>query len=138
MFHGWLPFLLVYLVVKFGYDRRALPLWTGIAWVACLVCFFLMPPAGAHLGNPHLPLNINYVFGFDDAHPQTWMNPHLYLGVWMVTLLLGAFVPAHYVLQRISKAGCACRLSHADSPNACSRREEAHFYGHGQPVEAGK
>ncbi len=25
LFHGWLPFLLVYLVWQLGYDRRALP-----------------------------------------------------------------------------------------------------------------
>src|ERR1700693_5055382 len=42
LFHGWLPFLLIYLVWKVGYDRRALITWTGLAWVLLLVCFFLM------------------------------------------------------------------------------------------------
>ena len=27
LFHGWLPFLLLYLVWRLGYDRRALPAW---------------------------------------------------------------------------------------------------------------
>ena len=44
LFHGWLPFMLVYLVWKLGYDRRGLPAWTVLAWVLLLVCFFLMPP----------------------------------------------------------------------------------------------
>src|SRR4051812_17578246 len=44
LFHGWLPFMLVYLVWKLGYYRRALPAWTALACVLLLVCFLLMPP----------------------------------------------------------------------------------------------
>ena len=32
LFHGWLPFLLAYLVWRVGYDRRALASWTVLAW----------------------------------------------------------------------------------------------------------
>lgn len=31
-FHGWLPFLLLFLVMRLGYDRRALPCWMATAW----------------------------------------------------------------------------------------------------------
>lgn len=31
-FHGWLPFLLLFLVIRLGYDRRALAGWTATAW----------------------------------------------------------------------------------------------------------
>jgi hypothetical protein len=102
LFHGWLPFLLVYLVAKLGYDRRALPLWTMIAWSVCVICFYFLPPAGAHLASAKLPTNINYVFGFDDAHPQTWMVSAAYLAFWMMVLLVCAFVPAHLALRRLS------------------------------------
>jgi len=44
LFHGWLPFLLLYLVWKIGYDRRALVSWTGLFLAVMLICFFLMPP----------------------------------------------------------------------------------------------
>src|SRR5258708_14079737 len=44
LFHGWLPFLLVFLVWKLGYDRRALPAWTVVAWALVLICFFFIPP----------------------------------------------------------------------------------------------
>ena len=44
LFHGWLPFLLVYLVWRLGYDWRALPAWTVVAWALLLISFFLMPP----------------------------------------------------------------------------------------------
>ena len=52
LFHGWLPFLLVYLVWRIGYDRRALPAWTGLFIVDMLICFFVMPPPTPHPGLP--------------------------------------------------------------------------------------
>lgn len=100
LFHGWLPFLLLFLVARLGYDRRALKFWTGLAWALCLVCFFAMPPAGATLADPKLPVNINYVWGFNDAAPQAWMNPQLYLVVWMLALPALAYLPVHAVLRR--------------------------------------
>ncbi|MHB8523988.1 MAG: hypothetical protein ACYDH9_24965 [Limisphaerales bacterium] len=100
LFHGWLPFLLVYLVAKIGYDRRGLLAWTGLAWALCLVCFFLLPPAGAQLPNPNTPVNVNYVFGPDDAKPQSWMRGGAYLVAFMVALLALAFIPTHLVLRR--------------------------------------
>jgi hypothetical protein len=104
LFHGWLPFLLCYLVFRLGYDRRALKAWTGLAGALCLVALFLLPPAGATLADPKLPLNVNYVFGLDDAHPQTLMPPGLYLVVWFLALFALAFVPTHLVLTRLTAA----------------------------------
>jgi predicted small integral membrane protein len=101
-FHGWLPFLLVYLVRRLSYDRRALWAWTGVAWSLCLVAYFLLPPAGAIMPDPKIPVNINYVFGFDDAAPQTWLPAPVYLVGWMVALLVVAYLPTHFVLRRWS------------------------------------
>jgi hypothetical protein len=98
LFHGWLPFVLVFLVWRLGYDRRALWAWTGSAWILCLVAFVALPPAGAELANPNLPRNVNYVFGTDDAHPQAYMAPALYLVVWMLGLFVVFYVPTHVVL----------------------------------------
>ena len=104
LFHGWLPFLLCYLVFCLGYDRRALKAWTGLACGLCLVAFFLLPPAGATLADPKLPRNVNYVFGLDDAHPQMWMPPGLYLVVWILALFTLAYVPTHFVLTKLTAA----------------------------------
>lgn len=101
-FHGWLPFLLCYLVFRLGYDRRALKLWTGLAALLCLVAFFLLPPAGAILADPKWPRNINYVFGLDDAHPQTWMPPGAYFVVWFLALFTLAYVPTHLMLTKLA------------------------------------
>ena len=103
LFHGWLPFLLVYLVLRLGYDRRALAAWTGLALALCLVAYFLIPPAGAELIDPKHPRNVNYVFGMDDAKPQTWLPQPVYLIVWITALFVLTYLPAHGVLRRIAQ-----------------------------------
>ena len=113
LFHGWLPGLLLFLVARLGYDRRALRHWTVLAWSLCLICYVAMPPAGALLSNPKLPVNINYVWGFSDAAPQPWMDSRLYLGVWMLSLLLIGYLPVHFGLARW-KGGRPAQ--HADRP----------------------
>lgn len=98
LFHGWLPFLLVYMVWKTGYDRRALVAWTGIAWMLVLVCFFFMPPPSPDHGIT--PVNINYVYGFSDETPQTWMSPHAWMMTEMAALLVLLYLPVHWALGR--------------------------------------
>ena len=98
-FHGWLPFLLLFLVARLGYDRRGLWLWTGLAWVLCLVAFFFLPPAGANI-NSNLPRDVDYVFGLDDAAPQKILAPGLYLVAWMLALFIALYVPTHFLLKR--------------------------------------
>ena len=100
-FHGWLPFLLLFLVKRLGYDRRALLWWTTVGWALCLVAYFLLPPAGAIMPDPKIPVNINYVFGFDDAKAQTWLPAPLYLLGWMATLLVVIYVPTHLLLRKL-------------------------------------
>jgi hypothetical protein len=101
LFHGWLPLLLVWLLVRLGYDQRALPVWTSLAAGLLLVCYFFTPPAGAHLADPNIPVNINYVYGFNDQRPQTWANQNLYVLLWLGVLGLVAFLPTHLALRRI-------------------------------------
>jgi len=100
LFHGWLPFLLVYLVWKTGYDRRALPSWTALAWVLLLISFFLMPPPAPDPGLT--PVNINYVFGMSDNAAQTYVRPAVWFAGLMIGLPLFAFYPAHLLLMRFA------------------------------------
>jgi hypothetical protein len=102
LFHGWLPFLLVFLIIRLGYDPRALKRWTVIAWSLCLFSFFALPPAGAVLADKNIPVNVNYVFGLDDAKPQTRMSQEVYLVVWMLALLVFAYVPTHLALKKLA------------------------------------
>ena len=101
LFHGWLPLLLLWLLVRLGYDKRALAAWTGLAAGLGFVCYFFTPPAGAHLANPNIPININYLYGFNDQQPQTWINQDLYVILWLAVLWLGAFLPTHLALLKL-------------------------------------
>jgi hypothetical protein len=101
LFHGWLPLLLVWLLVRLGYDKRALSAWTVLAAGLVLVCYFVTPPAGAHLANPNLPININYLYGFNDQRPQAWVNQNVYVVLWLGVLWLVAFLPTHLALRKI-------------------------------------
>ncbi|MFO0815855.1 MAG: hypothetical protein U0796_21770 [Gemmatales bacterium] len=99
LFHGWIPFLLIYLVLALGYDRRAFAAWTVLAWVLLAVGYFLLPAPPAPPSNPNLPVNVNYVFGMNDELPQSWMHPLLWLGVLMVGLPVALYLPTHVLLM---------------------------------------
>lgn len=101
LFHGWLPFLLFFSVKRVGYDRRSFQGWTSIATTLCLIAFFALPAAGADLPDPSTPRNINYVFGMNDAAPQTWLHPVAYLGAWILTLVTLIYLPTHALLKRL-------------------------------------
>jgi hypothetical protein len=88
-----------------------LKLWTALACGLSLVAFFLLPPAGAILADPKLPRNVNYVFGLDDAQPQTWLPAGLYLVVWLLALFALAYLPTHLALTKLTAARAARQAS---------------------------
>jgi hypothetical protein len=99
LFHGWLPFLLVYLVWRLGYDRRGFPAWTVLAWLLVLICFFFMPPPRPDPGLT--PVNINYVWGMSDTVAQTWMPPAAWVAGLIVLLPVLLYAPVHFLLRRV-------------------------------------
>ncbi len=99
LFHGWLPFVLVFLVWTLGYDRRAFPIWTGLVWALILFCFFFMPPPRPDPGLT--PVNINGVWGLSDNAPQTWLSPGLWVAGLMGVLPALLFAPVHFLFARI-------------------------------------
>jgi hypothetical protein len=101
LFHGWLPLLLLWLLRRLGYDKHALIAWTTLAGALVLICYWFTPPAGAHLPDPNIPLNLNYTYGFNDQHPQTWINQNIYVIGWLGVLWLVAYWPTHWILGRI-------------------------------------
>jgi hypothetical protein len=98
LFHGWLPFFLLYLVWRLGYDRRGLPAWTVVAWGLILISFFFMPPPRPDSGLE--PVNIDYVYGFSDSEAQHWMPAGAWLVGLMVLMPLILFIPTHSLLRR--------------------------------------
>ncbi len=101
LFHGWLPFLLVWLLRHLGYDRRAFFAWGSLATFLVLICYFFTPPAGAGLADPNIPININNVYGFNDQRPQQWINQNVYVVLWISALWLFAFLPTHLILRKV-------------------------------------
>lgn len=99
LFHGWLPFLLLFLVRRLGYDRRALPAWWALAWALLVFCYCCMP---GPMPNAIVPVNINYVHGMSDDAAQTWMPPLAWLATLMAGLPAVLYWPTHLALKKFA------------------------------------
>ena len=99
-FHGWLPFLLLFLLGRTGYDARALRGWTGLAAVLCAVSFLLLPGPGVSAEGDLRPRNVNYVHGMSESEPQKLMPPAAYVLAWFGVLTGLVYVPTHHFLKR--------------------------------------
>ena len=104
MFHAWLPFLLLYLVRKLGYDRRALVAWTVLAWTLITISYLFIPGPPALAAAPNTPVNVNYVYGLSDAAPQGFMRELAWLALLVTALPLAIFAPTHLFLRRFARA----------------------------------
>src|SRR5262245_9691904 len=91
LFHLWLPWLLIWMIYRFGYYRRALLIQTLVCWIVLPISFFV--------STPHE--NINWVYGLAD-HPQTVLPPAIYLLLLMAAIPLLVYVPTHFVFRRFS------------------------------------
>ncbi len=100
-FHFWLPFLLIWLLRRTGYDRRGLPIWMAIAFTSLYICYFFMPAPPPPASDPALPVNINYVYGFSDQSAQTWMPEAAWFVLLQLMLVFLVFLPSHWVLKRL-------------------------------------
>ncbi len=104
LFHGWLPFLLLWLLTRVGYDRRALPIQTIVGVSLLLICYFgFVPPTSAAAQHTWRSANINYVFGLDETKSQTALPPLLWLGILLTAIPLVLYVPTHFALRKLFK-----------------------------------
>jgi hypothetical protein len=101
LFHGWLPLVLIWLVGRLGYDKRAFKAWGILATILVLISYLFLPGLGAVQANPNTPVNVDYVYGFSDKQPQHWMNQNLYVAVYLAALWGMVFFPTHCLLRRI-------------------------------------
>ena len=89
LFHVVLPGLLLWLLYRLGYDRRALLAQTLLAWIVLPLSYFLTKPSD----------NVNWVYGF--GSPQKWMPAPLYLVLLMLAFPLVLYLPTHLLLKRL-------------------------------------
>ena len=94
LYHVALPVILIWLVYRLGYHRRAPYFQTLLAWIVLPVTYAVTEPSE----------NINGVFGFA-AEPQTWMPGSLYVGLLMMLYPLLIYLPTHLLFRRVCGAG---------------------------------
>ena len=51
--------MLLFLVARMGYDRRAGKAWLLTAWALMLICFFLLPKPGTLPADSLIPFPVN-------------------------------------------------------------------------------
>jgi hypothetical protein len=90
LFHVVLPILLIWLVFRIGYDRRALLFQTMLAWLVLPVSYLVTEPSA----------NINWVYGFG-SEPQSLMPGPLYVVLLMVLFPLVVYLPTHLLLASL-------------------------------------
>ena len=90
LFHIVLPLLLVWLLYRLGYDRRALLAQTLLAWIVLPLSYFLAKPSD----------NVNWVYGLGGG-TQKWMPAPLYLVLLMIAFPLVLYLPTHLLLKRL-------------------------------------
>lgn len=89
LFHLALPVLIIFLLRRLGYDRRALVAQTLLTWLILPLTYLLTNPAD----------NVNLVFG-PGPGPQTRLAPLLYLALLMFALPLFVYWPLHRLMSR--------------------------------------
>jgi hypothetical protein len=93
LFHLVGPALMVFALQRLGYERRALPAQTILAWIMLPLCYLFTNPG----------LDVNWVFGLFDRR-QEWMSPLLYLFLTMAGYAVLLYLPGHLLLRRLFKA----------------------------------
>lgn len=88
LFHTFLPVVLIYALVRLGYDQRAVLAQTLLVWVVLPISYLVSGPAR----------NINWVYGLIDI-PQTWLPGWIYLLLVMLVYFLLIIGPTHMVLK---------------------------------------
>jgi hypothetical protein len=94
LFHVALPLMLVWMLHRLGYDRRAL-LWQTLVAAAVL-------PLSYFFSNPRD--NVNWVYGFGEQ-PQSIIPAPLFVLFLMLMFPLVVYLPMHVLLDRIFGAG---------------------------------
>lgn len=101
LFHLAFPAIVIWMLVRQGYDARAYWAQTALALVVLPLSFFIGTPEE----------NINWVYGPMGA-PQWITSPLAYLFVYMAFLPIVIFTPTHFLLKKL----CNSPRSYEPSP----------------------
>jgi hypothetical protein len=88
LFHIALPIITVWLVFRLGYDGRALPAQSVLAWIVLPMSYLLTKRSE----------NVNWVYGFG-SEPKRWMSSRLHLALLMLLFPIVIYLPTHLLLS---------------------------------------
>jgi hypothetical protein len=101
-FHIWLPFLLLWMVKRLGYDRRAVWYQIVLGTALLVASYALTDPNPAHRPDyPAAAVNVNRVYGLDPVRAQTRIPPLAYLAIEIAFWPIVFFIPTHFLLRRV-------------------------------------
>jgi hypothetical protein len=100
-FHIWLPFLLLWMVWRLGYDRRSIWLASAICTAVLVASFALTDPRQPRRGYPYESVNVNRVYGPESTGVQHWMPEFAYLLLQIVAYPLVIYWPTHLAFKRL-------------------------------------
>lgn len=89
VFHLALPPVIIFMLIRFGYDARALPAQTLLASIVLPVTYLVTDPAD----------NINWVFG--PAEPQNLIPPVWYLLALYASYIFLIYLPSHFIFKKL-------------------------------------
>lgn len=106
-FHLWLPILLIWLVWRMGYDRRAIWLQTLFMAAVLIASYVFTDPRHPPARYPAAAINVNRVYGIHIADVQTWMPWYCFLGLHMLFWPVVFYFPTHLIFRRIFRSPAA-------------------------------
>lgn len=89
LFHCALPPVMLFLLLRFGYDRRALPAQIALSLVVIPLSYWLGDPSS----------NINWSYG--PGRPQELVHPLVYLAALVAVMITLVYLPSHWLLKRL-------------------------------------
>jgi hypothetical protein len=93
LYHGWLPFVLLFALKRLGYDGRALFIQIALTCVLILAAYLLVSDLNTPAGN------VNVVFGLSDKEPQRWVGRGTWLIIVMLYCPIAWYIPTHFALR---------------------------------------
>jgi len=102
-FHLWLPFLLIWMVKRLGYDRRAPWLQTAIGVVVLVASYAFSDPRHPSPKYPNVSVNVNRVYGLGVTTVQTALPETVYLALMCIGYPSLIYFPTHLLIMQIIK-----------------------------------
>jgi hypothetical protein len=99
LFHVLMPTVLLWALLRIGYDRRAYRLQCAIAFLALLACRFTSPQK-----------NMNFAFRDPFLH-RPWGPPPIHLAISTLALAIAVYLPTHLLLRRLFTPAGSCKRS---------------------------